>query len=287
MMLTRLQAMILGGLSLLVVLINTLYIVDQRQQVLVLQFGEAVDVVQTPGLKMKIPFVQQIQRYDTRILNVLVDDKEVIALDQKRLIVNAFAKYRIVDPLKFYQSVRDETGARIRISSILDSSLRQILGGVKLRNLLSTERVSTMRKISTLLNEQAKNFGVAIIDVRIMRADLPEENSQATYARMITDRKQQASKIRAEGEKEATMLKASAERQYQVLLAEADRAANITRGEGDAQASRIYADAFGRDPEFFAFFRTLQSYRATLGKEDTTMVVSPQSPYLRLLMDGR
>lgn len=260
--------------------LTSFFIVEQRQQALVLQFGEVVRVIQEPGLKFKIPFIQKVSLFDNRILNLSADEKEVIAKDQKRLIVTAFTKYRITNPLKFYQTVRDENGVRSRLNSILDSSLRQILGEVPLATLLTGERATIMRNIQQLVNTQAADFGIDVIDVRIMRADLPKENSEAIYRRMQTEREKEAKQFRAEGAEEAQRIKSRADKDAKILIAESQLQAQITRGEGDSISSKIFADAFSQDPEFFSFYRSIQAYRSTLKKGDTTVILSPDSDFL-------
>jgi len=266
---------------------NILFIVKQTEQALVFQFGEIVRVITTPGLKIKAPFIQNVMVVSKQVLNVQIDDKEVIAKDQKRLIVNAFAKYQVTNPQKFYQTLRDEYGAKSRIAAILDSSLRQILGDVTLSSLLTTERTQVMQKIQDVLTKQTQNFGIQVVDVRILRADLPDENSKATYERMITDRRQQAARFRAEGQEESDKIMADANRQYEVILAEADRESEITRGQGEAQASATYAEAFGKDPEFFDFYRTLQSYRNSLKGDKTRAILSPSNGFLSHFVGGK
>jgi membrane protease subunit HflC len=216
-----------------------------------------------------------------------VDDKEVIAKDQKRLIVSAFATYHITDPLVFFQTVRNEEGARTRLAAILDSSLRQILGEVMLTDLLGEQRQKAMRDIRRVMREQARSFGVTVADVRIMRADLPEENSRATYGRMISDRRQQAERYRAEGEEEAVKIIADADKQYQLILADAVRREQMILGAADAEAASIFAKVAQKDSEFFAFFRTLETYRRVLKKEDTTLLLSSENPFLETLTKGK
>lgn len=268
------------------VLYNGIYILDQRQQAILLQFGEAIKLIKEPGLKFKIPFIQRALFFDKRILNVYADDKEVIAKDQKRIIVNAFAKYRIIDPLKFYQSVLNERGARARINSVFESSLRQVLAEEPLVALLSIKRASIMDRISSLVNEQGKNFGVEVVDVRISRADLPTLNSNAIYRRMQTDREKEAKEFRAEGAEEAKRIRSRAEKERKILLAEADKKSEILRGEGDAQANATYAKAFSADPEFFLFYRSMQAYRKSLETDDTTLVISPDSGFFKFFEKG-
>jgi len=272
---------ILLGLIALLLIINSFYIVDQREQAVVLQFGETVRLEDTPGLKMKLPLVQDVLFFDNRILDLNAEPREVIASDEKRLIVDAFARYKITDPLKFYQTVHDETGVRNRLNSILDSSLRQVLGSVPLSTLLTGQRTEIMKNITEIVNNQAQNWGIKVIDVRIMRADLPQKNSEAIYLRMQTERDREAKEFRAQGAEEALAIRAKADRDRVILLAEAQKKAQILKGEGDGQAAGIFADAFGKDPEFAGFYRTMQAYRESLKKDDTTVILSPNGEFMR------
>jgi membrane protease subunit HflC len=264
---------------------NSFYIVDQRQQALVFQFGEVVKEVKEPGLHFKIPFIQLIKYFDNRILNVTSDDKEVLAKDKKRLIVNAFAKYKIINPLRFYQTVRDEQGVKSRLNPIFESSLRQVLGETPFASLLTGERSAMMKKIQHLVGSQSAEFGIEVIDVRILRADLPKENSNAIYKRMQTDREKEAKESRAEGAEEAQRIKSHAEKDRRVLIAEANKQSQIVRGEGDAISSKIFADAFNQDPEFFGFYRSLQAYKQSFNKDNTKLVLSPDSEFLKYFLN--
>lgn len=270
--------------------LGSVFTVNQNEQALVLQFGNPIKVVnapaagkaEEPGLKFKLPyFFEDVIKFDKRVLDFDLDAKEVIASDQKRLIVDAFAKYKIVDPLKFYQTVRDERGIQSRLNSILDSRLREVLGSVPLSTLLTGERATIMRNIKNNVNKELASFGVDVVDVRIMRADLPEANSQAIFRRMQTEREREAKEFRSQGDEQALRIKSTAEKDRTVLIAEAEKKSQTLRGEGDALATKIYADAFNRDPEFFAFYRSMQAYRATMTKDDTTVVLSPGSEYLK------
>ena len=266
---------------LLVVISNSVFIVDQRTQAIVLQFGSFVKAVKKPGLNVKIPFMQNVILFDNRVLDLSSDSREVIASDQKRLIVDSFAKFKIVDPLKFYQSVRDENNARSRLSSIVDSSLRQVIGGVPLTALLTGQRIQVMKSIRDSVNMLAKDFGIVVVDVRIMRADLPQTNSDAVFLRMQTEREREAKEFRAQGAEEAQRIRATAEKERTLLLAEAQRKAQIMRGEGEGEATKIFASAFGRDPEFAAFMRSMQAYRESFSKDDTTIVISPTGDFMK------
>ncbi|MEO0348272.1 MAG: protease modulator HflC, partial [Pseudomonadota bacterium] len=229
------------------------------------------------------PVIQQTSVFDKRILNLIADQKEVLAADQKRLIVNAFAKYRISDPLQFFKTVRDESGALARLNSMMESSLRSTIAEIPLSALLSERRSEIMQDIAADLNRRATDFGVDVIDVRIMRADLPYENSNAIYHRMRTDREKQAKEIRAQGEEESQRIKSSADREKTVLLAESMRDAESIKGNGDKTATKIYGDSFKKDPKFFDFYRSMEVYRDTLNADHTRMILSSDHELLKHL----
>ena len=273
----------LGALAavVLVLVLSALFTVHQTQQALVLQFGNPKRVVQEPGLHVKLPFIQNAVYVDRRVLDFDAESQEVILGDQKRLVVDSFARYRIVDPLRFYQSVGGETVLRGRINTILDASMRKVLGEVPLFTVLSADRAELMNNIRNQANIEAKQFGIDIVDVRIKRADLPAENSQAIYRRMQTEREREAKELRAQGAEMAQRIRARADRERVVLLAEARKEAQIARGEGDGEAVRIFADAFGQDVEFFTFYRSMQAYRDALGDDNTSFVLSPDSEFFR------
>lgn len=260
---------------------NMVFTVDQRQQAMILQFGEPKRIIKEPGIKFKVPFVQNVEIFDKRIIDLAIAEQEVIASDQKRLIINAFTKYKITDPLKFYTTVRNANGLENKLSAILDSSLRQIVGEVQLIELLTADRVNIMTKIKDIVSQQSEIFGVEIVDVRIMRADLPKENSEAIYARMQTEREKEAREIRANGAEEAQKIRAEADKQKTIILAEAKKEADLTRGDGESQANKIYADAFNKDPEFADFYRSLKAYEASLKSGQTKMILSPDSEFFR------
>jgi modulator of FtsH protease HflC len=260
---------------------SALFIVTETQQALVLQFGEPIKEVKQPGLHVKAPFIQNVEYLDKRVLDFDAPKEEVIASDKKRVVVDAFARYEIAEPLVFYRTVGNELMVRQRLATVINSSLRRILARVELQTLLSGERMQLMRQITELVNAEAQKFGVHVVDVRIKRADLPEENSQAVYRRMQAERERDAREARARGAEEAQKIRADADRQKTVLLAEARKQADILRGEGDAVRNRIYAEAFHSDPEFFSFYRTMQAYRTALGQESTTMVLSPTGDFFR------
>jgi modulator of FtsH protease HflC len=277
---------ILVGVAVLLVvagifLTNALFIVDQTEEALVLQFGQPRRVIRDPGLWVKRPFLEDVQLYDNRLLDFEPPPEEVIVSDQKRLVVDTYTRYRITDPLLFYQTVNSEIAVRARLSALVNGSLRRVLGNVTLSALLSQQRSAIMRQIRDEVRDQGKSFGIDVADVRIRRADLPEENSQAIYARMVSERQQQAAQYRGEGSEAAQTVRANADRERTVILAEAQRDAQRVRGDGDAQSIKIYADAFGQDKEFFAFYRSMQAYRDALNGHSTSFVLTPDSGFFR------
>lgn len=265
----------------LILLLSSLFTVQQSQQALVIQFGEPKRVVNEPGLHLKMPLVQEVVYFDKRVLDFDARQEEVPTLDQKQLVVDAFARFRIIDPLKFFQTVNNEQGIQSRLATIISSNLRRVLGEVQMARVLTDERASLMLNIRDVVNKEAAGFGVDVIDVRIRRVDLPEENSQAIFARMKTQREQEARRIRAEGAKEAQVVRAEADKQQRVIVAEAQRKSEILRGEGDAEATRIYAGAYGQDPEFFDFWRSMQAMTRALSGNTTALVGSPEGAFFR------
>ena len=277
-------ALVAGGVVVVVALIaalGSMYTVEQREMALVLQFGEPIKVVEEPGLNFKIPFVQDVVYFDKRLLDYNAPSEEMIASDQKRLVVDAFARYRIDNPLLFHQTVRTEAALRPRLGSVINSNLRKVLGTVPLEAVVSEDRARLMRTIAANVQREAKAFGILVEDVRIKRADLPEANSEAVFRRMQTERQQEAAELRALGDQQARRIRAEADREKVVIVAEAEKDSQILRGEGEGEMNRIFATSFGRDPEFFAFYRSMQAYKEALGSEDTTMVLSPNSEFFR------
>lgn len=263
--------------------INSFFIVQQRQQALVFQFGEVVKIEKEPGLSFKIPFIQSVEFFDLRLLNFVAEEKEVVASDQKRLIVSAFSKYKIQDPLAFYKAVTNESGAKSKLNAILESSMRQIIGMYPLSALLSEQRTKIMKDIQSDFSKEAERFGIKIVDVRILRADLPKANSQAINERLQAYYEKQARESRAEGAEESQRIKAKAERDQKIIIAEAQNIAQITRGEGDAESIKITADVYSKDADFFEFYKTIQVYKNTLSKDDTKIILSPDSKFLKFL----
>ncbi len=264
---------------------SALFTVRQTEQVIVLQFGDPRRVIQDPGLHAKIPFIQNIVRYDKRLLAIDPDAEEVILNDQKRIILDAFARYRITDPLRFFRTVRTESTFGARFGRVLNSSVRSVVARQSLSDLLSAQRGTIMRDIFDATDEQAGNFGIDLVDIRIGRSELPEDVSQNVYDRMRTERDREANLLRAEGEENSRRIRAIADRQQTVIIAEAERESQILRGAGDAQRNLILGEAYGRDPEFFDFYRSLEAYRDSFNPEDTTMVLSPQGDFFRYFGD--
>ncbi len=264
-----------------VVVFQSLFIVQEISQAIVLQFGDPKKIITKAGLNFKLPFIQNVVYLDKRILNLDNDPEEVIAADQKRLIVDAFARFKIVDPLKFYISVGNERVARSRLSTIINSRIRGVLGTQELATLLSTDRARQMQIIQSQVNEEAKNFGINIVDVRIKRADLPPANSEAIYKRMQTEREREAKEFRAQGAEIAQKIRSTADKDVTVILAQANKKSEIMKGEGDGQRNKIFADAFGRDPQFFAFYRAMQAYEKALIGGETSLVLSPDSDFFK------
>ena len=259
----------------------SLFVVKEINQAIVLQFGDPKKVIVKPGLQIKIPFIQNVVFLDRRILNLDAPPEEVIASDQKRLIVDAYARFKIVDPLKFYISVGDERVARSRLSTIINSRIRSVLGKQSLATLLSEDRTKQMAIIQEGVNTEAQNFGIEIIDVRIKRADLPQANSEAIYKRMQTEREREAKEFRAKGAEMAVTITSTADKEVTVILANAKKQSEIMKGEGDGQRNKIFANAFGRDPEFFAFYRAMQAYEKALIGGDTSLILSPDSDFFK------
>ena len=274
-----------GGLILFGIF-SSFFTVNQTQQALVLQFGEPKRIIQEPGLAFKLPFIQDAIFYESRVLSLIPQDaEEVILADQKRIQIDAYARYRIKDPLLFFQTVRNELGARARLESIIDSSVRRVLGSETLASILTGERENINGSIRDEVNASVDSLGIEIIDVRLRRADYPESTSQNIFNRMKSERDREAKEFRATGDEEAQKIRADAEKTRTVIVAEAKREAQEVRGQGDSNAIRIYADSFGQDPEFFSFYRSMEAYRKSIGESGTSMVLSPNSSFFRYFKD--
>ena len=274
-----------GGLILFGIF-SSFFTVNQTQQALVLQFGEPKRIIQDPGLAFKLPFIQDAIFYESRVLSLIPQDaEEVILADQKRIQIDAYARYRIEDPLLFFQTVRNELGARARLESIIDSSVRRVLGSETLASILTGERENINGSIRDEVNASVDSLGIEIIAVRLRRADYPESTSQNIFNRMKSEREREAKEFRATGDEEAQKIRADAEKTRTVIVAEAKREAQEVRGQGDSNAIRIYADSFGQDPEFFSFYRSMEAYRKSIGESGTSMVLSPNSSFFRYFKD--
>ena len=265
--------------------LTSLYSVHQTQQALVLQFGEPRAVVTDPGLHFKLPW-QSVEYLDRRVLNLDLPEEEVIAQDRKRLVVDAYARWQIIDALRFYQALQSQAVAAVRLQPILGSNVRRILGEQTFATVLSGRRAELMHAIRDGVNAETRNFGINVLDVRIRRADLPAANSAAIYSRMQQERVREANEFRAQGAQISQEIRSRADRDATVIRAEATRQSEITRGEGDAEKNRIFGAAFGRDPDFFAFYRSMKAYEAALGGSNTTVVLSPESEFFRYFQQG-
>jgi modulator of FtsH protease HflC len=274
---------ILGVVGVLVAVWNlALFTVPQWMQAVVVQLGDPIRTVREPGLYARLPFVQDVLYFDKRLLDYDAAPKEILTKDKQQIVVDNYSRWRIIDPLEFYRTVRNEDGAQSRLDDIVYSNLRETLGRHTLSEIVSEKRVELMEEVTKRSNERAGEYGIEIVDVRMKRADLPEKNELNVFNRMRTERERQAKKFRAEGDEESRKIRSEADKQVKILVAEASRQSEILRGEGDATAVGIFADAYGRDPEFYAFVRTLDAYRKTLG-QGTTLVLSPNSEFFRLL----
>jgi len=280
---------VLGGIAAavaaLMLLLSSYYIVHPSERVLVLQFGNPVRSVDVPGIYLKLPFVQNVVYFSNRVLNFDAAAEAMPTLDQKQIIVSAFARFKIVDPLVFFQKVANEQGVQERLKPIISSNLRRALGDIPMASILTSQRAEFMQEIARQVNIEAQTFGIKVIDVRIKRVDLPEENSQAIFRRMQSQREQEARKIRAEGQKDALTLRAEADKQAVVIVADANRQSQILRGEGDAQATAIYSAAYGKDPAFFDFYRSMQALSAALAGDTTTYVGAPEGDFFRYFLN--
>jgi membrane protease subunit HflC len=266
-------------------LYSSLFVVRQTEQALVVRLGEPRRVITDPGLNLKLPFFESVISIDKRILDLENPAQEVIASDQKRLVVDAFARYSIKEPLKFYQTVGTVDGANLQLSILLNSALRRVLGEATLTQVVRDQRDHLMARVREQLDNEAQAYGIDVVDVRIRRADLPEQNSQAVYQRMQTERQQEAAQFRAQGAQRAQEIRARADRDVTVLIADAQSKGEQTRGEGDGERNRIFAEAYGRDPGFFSFYRSMQAYETGLKSNDTRMLLKPDSEFFRYFVD--
>lgn len=272
-----LAAIGLGALA----LYSSAFIVHQNEQALVLRFGEPLPAITTPGLKWKVPFIDSVEKFDKRILDLDTTEQEVTASDQQRLIVDAYARYRIVNLLKFYQNVRYEDRVREVVGPLIESEIRRVLGSATLQEVVKDKRESLMKQIADQVNKEGRDYGLEIVDVRIKRADLPQENLVKVYDRMRADRVREATELRAQGEAEGNRIRANADKEVTIIKATATQKSDEIRGEGEAKRSRIFAEAFGQDPDFFRFYRSMQAYTTALKPGDTRLLLSPNSDFFR------
>jgi membrane protease subunit HflC len=268
-------------LAMIFIAFFSLFTVPQTTQALVVRLGDPVRTISEPGLHMKIPFIDSVIYVDNRILDLESGAEEVIASDQKRLVVEAFARYRIRNPLRFYQTVGTIEGANSRLSPLLNAALRRVLGDFTLTQVLRDDRPALMARVRNQLDTEAQDFGIEVLDVRISRANLPMQNSQAVYQRMQTERQREAAEFRAQGSEKSQEIRARADRDVTVLVADATQRGEQARGDGDADRARIFAQAFGKDPEFYAFYRSMQAYEAALHPNNTRLVLPPDSRFFR------
>ena len=268
-------------LGVIIVGYSSVFTVDMTEQALVVRLGRPVDVVSQPGLNFKAPFIDTVISIDKRILDLENPSQEVIASDQKRLVVDAFARYRIKDALRFYQSVGSIQAANLQLTTLLNAALRRVLGEVTFITVVRDEREGLMAKIRAQLDREAEGYGIQVVDVRIRRADLPEANSQAVYQRMQTERQREAAEFRAQGGQKAQEIRSKADREATVIVADANSTAEQVRGTGDAERNRLFAEAYGRDPDFFAFYRSMSAYEQGLRANDTRFLLRPDSDFFR------
>jgi membrane protease subunit HflC len=280
-----------GGLGIaaiiaIIVASQTLFIVPETHQVLVLRIGDPVRQYSEPGLKWKLPFVEQAKTFDTRVLDVDPPAEQIILADQKRLVIDTFARYKITDMLEFHKTLNSEAQAVPRLRNMINSNVRSRLGNVPLQDLLSAKRAEIMDRIRVDVNKEVERFGLEIVDVRIGRADLPEQTSQAIYARMRSEREQEAAEFRAQGQQASQEIKAGADRERTVLISEAKKKAETIRGEGDEKAITLYAEAYGADEDFFSFYRSMGAYKKAIDTDNSTLVLTPESDFFRYFSQG-
>lgn len=279
----KISSLIIVSLLLLLLVPASLFTIDQRQVAVILQFGEAVRVIEEPGLNIRIPLIQNVVFIDKRILNVTAEEKELTASDEKRVIVDAFAKYQIIDSVRFIKTVNNYAGANLRLNKLLESAMRTIIGRVPLNALLTEQRSDLMLQIRDLVHKEASFFGIKVIDVRILKSDLPQENSEAIYSRMQTEREKEAKQIRAEGGEESAKIRSRADRESQIILAEAFMKAEKVKAIGDAEAAKLYNKTYAKDNEFYQFYRSLSAYKKSLSKDNTQFILSPKSKFFEHL----
>ncbi len=265
---------------------RTLFTVDEREQVIITQFGEYQRTIKEPGMHVMLPVIQTVHRFERRILATDTPEAEYLTLDKKRLVADPVTRWKITDPFLFFKTVRDERGARARLDDLVLSELRREMGSHNFADVIAIKREAIMDTVAARAREKAREFGIEVVDVRIKRADLPKEVQSSVFARMVAERERIAKQYRAEGEEEAAKLRAQTDKERTIIMAEAQKQSQVLRGEGDAAASAIYAEAYGRDPEFYAFVRSLEAYEQFLGKR-STLLLSADSGLLRYMTGPR
>jgi membrane protease subunit HflC len=282
----RLGFILVAAVLFVIVLSNTLFTVEQTQQALVLRFGEVVREIKQPGLNVKVPFIEDVEYFDNRILNLDPPAATLTLADQKRLVIDAFARWRITDPLAFYKALRTESQAEARLGNLINGALLDVMGKVPLGALLTDQRDAVMQDVRDRVNADVQRLGMTIVDIRIGRADLPQETLDAVFNRMASERKREAEQFRAEGEQKSQEIRATAEAERTVVVSTAEKDAQETRGKGDGEAIKIYADAAKADPDFYSFYRSLEAYRNALSGDPATLVLSPNDAFFQIFKDG-
>lgn len=283
----KILAFAVTALVAFVLITSSVFTVQENEQVLVMQFGKPKEQILDPGLHFKLSFIDQTRSFEKRILNVDPPAEEVLLADQKRLMVDSFARYKITDMLKFFQTLNTEGAAQQRLYTVINSALRSEMGKATLQDVLSVKRDRLMENIQDTVNVEAKRFGIQVVDVRIVRADLPEQVTQATFDRMKSEREREAQEARAQGEQLSLEIKSKADKDRTILLAEAQKDSQILRGEGDQAAIEIYGKAFNQDPEFYGFYRSLEAYRKSIANPETTLLIPQNSEFLKYFRDGK
>lgn len=278
---------LVGFFFAIIVLSQSVFVVDEREQALIFQLGQLKGVREDAGLHFKIPFLQQVEMLEKRIMSMDNPPTEAFEVDQRRLLVDSFTRFRIVDPLKRFQAARDDRVADSLLSNAVNSAVKEVIAKETMQAVVSGQRAEMMERIRAIADGKAQEYGMAVVDVRLKRVDLPPDNSQAIFQRMQSERQREAAEERAVGQRDAIKIKADADRQVAVLKADAEKLAQIIRGEADGIATKVFADAYGRDPEFFEFYRTMQAYRTALGKDDTRLVLSPDSEFFKLFVNSQ
>ncbi len=273
--------------AIIFILVNSLYILDQRKTAIIIQFGKVVNEELFPGLKIKLPFIQEVKFFDKRIQNLtfkMSENSEVVAFDQKTMKVDAYAKYKMLDPKSFYETMQNDYKFRLRLESIIESGIREVIGRVKFIEILGSKRNKIREDIIDIVNKDIKNFGVEVIDVRLIRVNLPDKARKAVYERMITEREKEAKEIRAIGHQESDIIRAKSEKEKTIIIADASKQAETIKGQGDAEAIVIYAKAYGKDKDFYEFYKSLEVYKDSIGK-DSSLVVSLNNKFLKYFDD--